>query len=277
MKKFLKSYTFKAFLAVLAVLLCGSALAALTTQNESPFTSAVNFVFTPVNRVAAKAASGLSDLRLYFRSAKYYERQIEELKKQLAESREKVVDYEQLEQKVELYEKFLEIKQEPPEYTFHPASNISSDPTDLYGTMILNRGTIHDVHVNDPVILEKYLVGVVTSVSPTQCTVSTLLNPSVFVSAYEIRTREAGYTETTASLADNGLIRLAGATRTTAMSTGGIVCTSGTGGIFPKDLLIGEITEITDATENISSYAIVKPYVDFDNLIDVFIITNFSK
>ena len=204
----------------------------------------MNFVFTPVNRIAAKAASGLSDLRLYFRSAKYYERQVEELQKQLAQSREKVVDYEQLEQKVELYEKFLEIKQEHPEYQFQPASNISSDPTDLYGTMILNRGTIHDVHVNDPVIYEKYLVGVVTSVSATQCTVSTLLNPSVFVSAYEIRTREAGYTETTASLADNGLIRLAGATRTTAMSAGGIVCTSGTGGIFPKDLLIGEITEI---------------------------------
>lgn len=277
MKKFFKSYTFKAFLAVLAVLTCGSILAALTVENESPFTSAVNFVFTPINRAAAKAASGLGNLRLYFRSAKYYEGQVEELQKQLAESREKVVEYEQLEQKVELYEKFLEIKQEHPEYQFQPASNITSDPTDLYGTMILNRGTLHDVHVNDPVIYEKYLVGVVTSVSPTQCTVSTLLNPSVFVSAYEIRTREAGYTETTASLADNGLIRLAGATRTTAMSTGGIVCTSGTGGIFPKDLLIGEITEITDATENISSYAIVKPYVDFDNLIDVFIITNFTK
>ena len=277
MKKFFKSYTFKAFLAVLAVLICGSILAALTVENESPFTSAVNFVFTPINRAAAKAASGLGNLRLYFRSAKYYEGQVEELQKQLAERREKVVEYEQLEQKVELYEKFLEIKQEHPEYQFQPASNISSDPIDLYGTMILNRGTLHDVHVNDPVIYEKYLVGVVTSVSPTQCTVSTLLNPSVFVSAYEIRTREAGYTETTASLADNGLIRLAGATRTTAMSTGGIVCTSGTGGIFPKDLLIGEITEITDATENISSYAIVKPYVDFDNLIDVFIITNFTK
>lgn len=277
MKKFFKSYTFKAFLAVLAVLICGSILATLTVENESPFTSAVNFVFTPINRAAAKAASGLGNLRLYFRSAKYYEGQVEELQKQLAESREKVVEYEQLEQKVELYEKFLEIKQEHPEYQFQPASNISSDPIDLYGTMILNRGTLHDVHVNDPVIYEKYLVGVVTSVSPTQCTVSTLLNPSVFVSAYEIRTREAGYTETTASLADNGLIRLAGATRTTAMSTGGIVCTSGTGGIFPKDLLIGEITEITDATENISSYAIVKPYVDFDNLIDVFIITNFTK
>ncbi len=277
MKQFLKSYTFKAFLAVLAVLLCGSALAALTNEQESPFTSAVSFIFTPVNRAAGKAASGLGHLRLYFRSAAYYKGQADQLKKDLAASREKVVDYEQLRQKLELYEKFLEIKEEHPDYKFCPASNISSDASDLYGTMTLNRGSVHDVHVNDPVIYEKYLVGVVTAVSPTQCTVSTLLNPSVFVSAYEIRTREAGYVETTVSMADNSLVRMAGATRTTAMSTGGIVCTSGTGGIFPKDLLIGEITEITDATENISSYAIIRPYVDFDSLIDVFIITNFTS
>lgn len=277
MKEFLKSYIFKAFLAVLAVLLCGSALAALTNENESPFTSAVNFVFTPINRLAANAAQGLGDLKLHFRSAAYYKKQNEDLQKKLAESRKKVVDYEQLQQKIDLYEKFLEIKEEHPDYKFQPASNISSDPADQYATMTLNRGSLHGVHVNDPVIYEKYLVGVVTSVSPTQCIVSTILNPSVFVSAYEIRTREAGYTETTASLADNGLIRLAGASRTTAMSPGGIVCTSGTGGIFPKDLLIGEVTEITDATENISSYAIILPYVDFDKLIDVFIITNFTR
>ena len=101
MKQFFKSYTFKAFLAVLAVLLCGSILAVLTTEKESPFTSAVNFVFTPVNRAAAKTAEELGKLRLRFRSAAYYERQAEDLRKKLAESREKVVDYEQLQQKVE--------------------------------------------------------------------------------------------------------------------------------------------------------------------------------
>ena len=277
MKQFFRSYTFKAFLAVLAVLLCGALMASLTVEKESPFSAAVNFVFTPINRLAAGAANGMRNLRLHFRSSTYYEAEIETLKKQLAESREKTVDYEQLQQKLELYEKFLEIKEEHADYKFCPASKISSDASDLYGSMTLNRGTLHDVHVNDPVILEKYLVGVVTAVSPTQCTVSTLLNPSVFVSAYEIRTREAGYVETTASMAKNGLVRLAGATRTTSMSAGGIVCTSGTGGIFPKDLLIGEIVEITDADENISSYAVIRPYVDFDNLIDVFIITNFTS
>ena len=35
--------------------------------------------------------------------------------------------------------------------------------------------------------------------------------------------------------------------------------------------------EITDADENISSYAVIRPYVDFDNLIDVFIITEFAR
>lgn len=277
MKRFFKSYTFKAFAAVIAVLLCGSALSALTYEKESPFSMAVSFVFGPVERLAAKAAAGLDDLQISFRSSSYYEEKVKELNKELSASRAKVADYEQLQQKLDLYEKFLEIKEDNPDYRFVPASNISSDPSGAYGTMTLNKGSLHDIEVDDPVIFESYLVGVVTSVSPTQCTVSTLLNPGVFVSAYEIRTREAGYIETTASLSDNGLIRLAGATRTTAMSTGGIVTTSGTGGIYPKDLLIGEITEITDATENISAYAIIKPYVDFDSLIDVFIITDFSK
>ncbi len=277
MKRFFKSYTFKAFAAIIAVLLCGSALSALTYEKESPFSMAVSFVFGPVERLSAKAASGLDNLKISFRSSSYYEERFQELQKELSESRALVADYEELRQKLTLYEKFLEIKEDNPDYRFVPASNISSDPSGVYGTMILNKGSLHDVEVDDPVIYESYLVGVVTSVSPTQCTVSTLLNPGVFVSSYEIRTREAGYVETTASLADNGLVRLAGATRTTAMSTGGIVCTSGTGGIYPKDLLIGEITEITDATENISAYAVIKPYVDFDSLIDVFIITDFSK
>ena len=277
MKRFFKSYTFKAFAPVIAVLLCGSTLSALTHENESPFSMAVSFVFGPVERLAAKAASGLDELKISFRSSSYYEEKVRELQKELADSRALVADREQLQQKLELYEKFLEIKEDNPDYSFVPASNISSDPSGAYGTMILNKGSLHDVEINDPVIYESYLVGVVTSVSPTQCTVSTLLNPGVFVSAYEIRTREAGYIETTASLADNGLVRLAGAKRTTAMSTGGIVCTSGTGGIYPKDLLIGEVTEITDATENISAYAVIKPYVDFENIIDVFIITDFSK
>ena len=63
--------------------------------------------------------------------------------------------------------------------------------------MTLNKGSINDIRVNDPVIYGEYLVGVVASVTPTQCTVNTILNPNVNVSAYEVRTRDLGFVTST--------------------------------------------------------------------------------
>ena len=111
------------------------------------------------------------------------------------------------------------------------------------------------------------------SVSP--CVVNTVLNPSVNVSAYEVRTRESSYVTTNIELSKKGCCSLSGLNRSTSIAPGGIVCTSGRGGIYPADLIIGTVEEIKNDTTNISSYAVVKTQVDFSQLRDVFIITQF--
>lgn len=277
MRRFFKSNGFKLFLAVLVVLFSGSALAAVTEDSSSPFASAVAVVFGPVQRLSAKAAREMSELSLSFKSASYYKKQTEELESRLAECREQLAGYDKALNKVDLYENFLEIKEENPDYTFVSASIIARDADDLYGSFTLNKGTVHGISVNDTVIYNKYLVGVVTSVMLTQCNVDTVLNPKVNISAYETRTRESGYVETDSSMSKNGLCRLSGIERSTQIAPGGMVCTSGTGGIYPKDLLVGEVEEIADAAENISAYAVIRPFVDFTKLIDLFIITEFSE
>lgn len=277
MRRFLKSNGFKLFLAMLAVLLAGSVLAAVTEDSASPFASATAAVFGPVQRLSAKLARELSELSVSFKSSSYYKARNDTLESQLADCRRQLADYDQALNKVELYENFLEIKEENPDYAFVSASIIGRDADDLYGSFTLNKGTLHGVSVNDTVIYNKYLVGVVISVMPTQCAVETMLNPKVNISAYETRTRESGYVETDASMAKDGLCRLSGIERTTQIVPGGTVCTSGTGGIYPKDLLIGEVEEIADAQVDISSYAVVRPYVDFSKLIDLFIITDFTE
>ena len=277
MRRFFKSSGFKLFLAVLVVLMSGSVLAAVTQDSSSPFASATAIVFGPIQRLSAKAALEMSELSLSFKSASYYKQQAEELESELAECRNQLSGYDKALNKIELYENFLEIKEENPDYTFVSASIIARDADDLFGSFTLNKGTVHGISVNDTVIYNKYLVGVVTSVMATQCNVDTILNPKVNISAYETRTRESGYVETDSSMSKDGLCRLSGIERTTQIAPGGMVCTSGTGGIYPKDLLIGEVGEIADATENISSYAVIKPYVDFSKLIDLFIITGFSE
>ncbi|MBQ5626506.1 MAG: hypothetical protein IIU97_00200, partial [Bacteroidaceae bacterium] len=57
---------------------------------------------------------------------------------------------------------------------------------------------------------------------------------------------------------------------------GGIVCTSGVGGIFPRDLIVGTILDIVDGTVDISASAIIEPGVDFSKITDVFVITSFN-
>ncbi|MBR6634288.1 MAG: rod shape-determining protein MreC, partial [Clostridia bacterium] len=61
-----------------------------------------------------------------------------------------------------------------------------------------------------------------------------------------------------------------------AIAPGGIVCTSGVGGIYPADLIVGTVEEVKNDTTNISSYAVINTQVDFTQLRDVFIITQFK-
>ncbi|MCR5484182.1 MAG: rod shape-determining protein MreC [Clostridiales bacterium] len=277
MKRFFKSGGFKIFVIITALLLFGSVIAAVTYDNSSPISSAVSVIFGPVQRLSSKISGGAKGLSAKFRSSSYYIKEIESLNAQLADYRKKLEGYEKVRQKAALYENFLEIKEENPDYSFVSASIIGRDADDVLGSFILNKGKNHGVNVNDTVIYSKYLVGVVTSVMPTQCTVFTILNSNVNISAYEVRTRESGFVETAAVDVRNGQCRLSGLKRSTQIAPGGIVCTSGTGGIYPRDLLIGEVKEIKEADENISAYAVIKPFTDIEELIDVFIITSFSE
>lgn len=275
MQRFFKSIGFKIFAFVMASLVVGSIFAAATHKYSSPITSVIGTVFGPVQRLSSFAANKLSDSLIYFKSSATLAEKVEELESQLADTREQLVGYEDAKKDIALYEEFLGVKEEHPDYEFASCSIVSRDAADNFGSFVLNKGTLQGISVNDPVIYGKYLVGRVTAVRQTQCTVMTILNPEVNVSAYEARTAESGFVATTAELAEDGLCRLPGLERNTAISTGGLVCTSGIGGIYPRDLIIGEVSSVENDNENISSYAIIVPSVDFEELKDVFVITYF--
>ena len=55
-----------------------------------------------------------------------------------------------------------------------------------------------------------------------------------------------------------------------------IVVTSGKGGIFPDGLLVGYIVEVMSDESGLSDCAIVEPAADLDNVMDVFVITDFE-
>lgn len=276
MIRFLKSTAFKIFAVVAAALLAGSVFAVVSRSGSSPLTSATSFVFGPISRLSSYVASEFSNLPISFKSSSALAKEVESLQKQVDSLTEQLVELEQLRNKNALYQEFLEIKEEHTDYVFAEAAIIGKDAADNLGTFTLNKGSLSGISVNDPVIYGKYLVGVVASVTPTQCTVNTILNPKVNVSAYEVRTRDIGFVTSTVALAQEGHCHMPGLPSSTAVTAGGIVCTSGVGGIFPRDLIIGNIVDVVDGSVDISASAIIEPGIDFSEITDVFIITSFD-
>ena len=276
MIRFLKSSAFKIFAVIAAALLAGSVFAVASRSGSSPFTKITAVVFGPLSRASSYVTAQLSDLPVSFRSSSALAAQVEQMQGEIDSLKKQLVDYENAKHKNEFYQEFLEIKEEHSDYVFAEAAIIGRDAANHLGSFTLNKGSANGISVNDPVIYGRYLVGVVASVTPTRCTVNTILNPKVNVSAYEIRTRDLGFVSSTVALAQERHCHMPGLSTTTAVTSGGIVCTSGVGGIYPRDLIIGTVVDIVDGSVDISASAVIEPGADLDSITDVFIITEFD-
>lgn len=276
MHNFFSGTKYKITLCILIALLLGIFVAAVSGSGTSPLSSVLNTVMSPLENLASDIASSVDNFNGYFTSSKKYKEKIDELESEIDDYKEKEVDYQRVLHKLDAYEKFLDIKDENPDFEFVPASIIMKDSSDVYGSFTLNKGSSDGIQINDPVIFGTALVGVVKAVSTDSCTIYTLYNPSVSVSAYEIRTREDCYATSDTKLSSEGLIKLEGLSRSTPVVPGGIICTSGIGGIYPKDLIIGSIKEVVNDGTGMAVYATIEPDADYSQLTDVFIITDFK-
>lgn len=275
MKNFFKSTKFKIIICVLSALLCGMLIAAFTSNASSPVTGVASVIYKPFQQAASYIAGKTQDWKSSFVSSSEYKEQIVELESEILEYNEKLVDYERTKQKLESYEAVLGVKNENPDYELVSASVISKNTADAYDSITIDKGSASGIEVDDPVIYGENVVGIVKEVGVTTCIVKTILDPSVNISVYEIKSRESGYSNTTAALSYDGLCRMSGLSKETAVSAGGIVCTSGLGGIFPRDLVVGTVTAIKNEETDVSVYGIIEPAVDVRTVDDVFVITNF--
>lgn len=276
MKRFFHSEGFRNLVVIAVVAFSGILFAAFSHNASSPFTSAVGVIFSPLQKISSAIAENLEDLKVSFTSSSVYKKENEELSKELENYRKKLAEYDEMKKKVDAYEKFYGIKKQNSDFEFSYGSVISRDSADCYGSFVLNTGSKDGVEVGDPVIYGEYAVGIVKKVNFSTCVVYSVLDPRVNIGAYESGTREYGYVSGDESLYKDGLCKLSGIDSSTSIVGGGIVCTSGAGGVFPNGLIIGEVKAVCEDDVSSAYYAAVKPFADIDEITDVFIITSFE-
>lgn len=270
MKDFLKSTLFKVLCGI-AAFFVGMMIYAATT-NVGTITGAV---LTPIQNGFTAVVNAVENLFSGIGSSSRLAEENEQLRSQINTLREQQVELDELRRQNDFYKSFLGLKEQNPDYRFTAARVIASDPSDIYGNFTINAGTLSDVSVGCAVITPEGLCGVVTEVGLNYAYVRTLLDPEVQISAYDSRTREDGLTAGSVELARAGQLRLTQLERSDTAAAGDYVVTYG--GSYPEGLLIGEILEISPASDGLSKYAVVRPFADIHALSNVFVITSFEK
>lgn len=144
------------------------------------------------------------------------------------------------------------------------ATVIARNPDQWEEKLILDKGTVHGVEKNMAVLTASGLVGKIILVTPYTSEVELLYtnNPNYRVSAMVQGEKEVyglieGYDE------ERNELIMKRIDSNFEVKEGESVISSGLGGIFPKGVLIGEVTEVSTDDYGLTKMAYVKPAADF--------------
>jgi rod shape-determining protein MreC len=149
---------------------------------------------------------------------------------------------------------------------------IGRDPSNLQRYVTLDVGRKAGVARNMPVVTNRGLVGRISEVGDSWSRVLLITDVSSSVNAITQSTRATGLVQGR----PDGLPVMRNIPQGDTISIGDTVFTSGLGGNFPRQILIGQITAVERNDYDLYQTASVQPTVDFYHLEMVLIITDFE-
>lgn len=276
MNKFFKSWSFK-ILCGLAVFAVAIMIRAAASGSADVFLSqAVSVISQPFLKASTAITNSVGEFLDRFANAEENYLRVQELEEQLREANEKLIGAEQDKRENEQFRSFLGLKETNPDYEFEPATVIGRDSTNRFYSFTIDRGSLHGVEEADPVITADGLVGIVWEVGLTYSHVRTILDISVQVGVYDISTRDSGIVSGDISLSSEGLCVLEYLPKDSGIANGNLIVTSGIGGVFPKDLVVGTVKSIDVDSGGLSLTAKISPAADIADVTDVLVIKSFN-
>ena len=276
MKDFFDTWKFK-ILVIVAVFLVGiMAYAGANGRLTAAPQELLSVVLTPLQKVTSALSGGAASVWEKYTSIDDVMDRNEQLEAENAELRQQMVDYDRIKAENDAYKALARIQDTNSEASYVSAFVIGRDPLDEFGGFTLDQGSTDGVAVNDAIISDRgYLLGVVVEVDATSCKVMTILHPSFNAAGVISRTRENGIITGSADYAADGQCVLTNLDRATEARKGDQVITTGLGGVFPANLLVGSVQEVVPEQSGKSSSAVILPGADPRTVKHVFIVTEY--
>ena len=274
MKDFFDTWKFKILVGIAVFLVGIMAYAGANGRLTAAPQELLSVAAAPFQKVAAVVSGGVASLWEKYTSIDDVMAENETLKAENAELRQQMVDYDRVKAENQAYKALESIQSQRPEMSYLSSFVIGRDPLDSFYGFTLDRGTLDGVAVNDAVVSDQgYLLGMVVEAEPTSCKVMTVLHPNFNAAGVVSRTRENGILNGNTTYAADGLCTLTNLERSTETHAGDQVITTGLGGVFPPDLLVGTVQDVVPEASGKSSIAVVRPGADPRTAKHVFIVT----
>lgn len=275
MNGFFKTKAF--FVLITLVILLGGIPTILSAMGQGSLVKDVCMaIVTPCLRGARALGDGMRGFGEYFSEFDRLKEENKLLAERVKELESEVYDAELLKEENEWMRSYLGAKRAHTDFVFCDANLIGSDGGGYISSFTLDRGSTSGITEGMPVVTSDGVVGRVTEVGLTFCRVSTIINYDSSIGAYVSRSGEVGLVDGDFDLRRDGMCRLEYLEFGADVEVGDKVYSSGLGSVYPRDLYIGEVVEITGDEYNHTKIAVIRPAADLEKLSKVMILTDYT-
>ena len=166
----------------------------------------------------------------------------------------------------------LDFARAQPENRYLAAAVIGRDPSPFLQYVIINRGSDDGLRRGMPVVTDRGLVGRISRVTASAASIQLITDPATSINVRLEPSRAQAVLQGTLT----GEVSLEQIPQSATVQPGDLLITSGLGGNYPSNIVIGQVTGVRSRDIDLFQSASVQPTVDFDQLEIVLVITNFS-
>ena len=272
---FFKSNQFKILLGVFLISLGIIVYGSVNTE-ENIFTNVVSYITVPLQKSFSNLSNSAHDFDYYFKEKDELKDENEKLKKEIGELRDTVIDYYDVKRENARFAKYYDFKNSNKSFRFVSAAVIGSSPGEFLGEFVIDCGSKSGISVNDAVITENGMVGVVSQVNSVSSKVKTILSPKANIGALDSRTAESGIVNGSTEKIKDNLTKMKFISSQSDLKNGDIISTNGLSGMYPKNLKVGKILSVDYDDHESSYYATVEPFENIKDVKYVFVVTDFQ-
>ncbi len=227
-------------------------------------------VTTPVQKVISDISNKIQGNSSYFSDLESLKTENKELKQKNSELETQLRELEVLKAENKNLQEYMNLTEKYSDYEAIPAYVINKDVSNFSSNLVINVGSDDGIEQNMTVIADKGLVGHIISVEKNSSKVQVIIDPACTVSCAISTTEESIICKGT--LDNEQILRATYIPTGAELIVGDSIQTSGVGGIYQRGIYIGSIKEIITTNNSTDRYAIVEPAVDFSKINSVLVI-----